>query len=159
MPAGSRIALEVREAATVVCLRRRPDGSAAPARRHLCLEDYQFQPDWTEFTDVFSPANRTAAVDTAPDGGASIRGHGNAGGDTIDFVAGWQVLMGQAEVVNWVRSSADEQALMRCESLSFALCPALTPPGQPIAPGLAELRTPHTTDCRRRLSSPCGGRW
>ena len=56
-------AIEVREAATVVCLRRRADGSAAPARRHLRLEDYQFQPDWTEFTDVFSPANRTAAVD------------------------------------------------------------------------------------------------
>lgn len=105
--------IEVREAATVVCLRRRPNGaSTAPRRTELRLQEYKFQRDWTEFGDVFTPRTEggsTAQGGTADDGrgGTNIRGHGvPPAGGVIEFASDWQVLMGQAEVVNWIRTAS-----------------------------------------------------
>ena len=114
-------AIEVREAATVVCLRRRPDG-ASRRRTELRLRDYDFQKSWTEFGDVFSPRaaddDSTGQGGTADNGlgGTNIRGHGvRPQGGVIEFASDWQVLMGQAEVVNWIRtpSATDPPSLMR----------------------------------------------
>ena len=69
------------EAATVVCLRRRPGGSPGSM---LKLGSLSFPDQWW---------SRLPA--------------------TMSFEHGWEVLMGQSECVNWLRSTLQQQVVMR----------------------------------------------
>ena len=75
------------EAATVVLLRRIPGGAG---RRSIDL----------------------ATLPATSGSGFSMRQLGGHDGK-IWFAAGWQVLLGQSEVQNWVRSGPDQPAVMR----------------------------------------------
>ena len=58
----------------------------------------------------------------------------------IDFSSGWQVLMGQAEVVNWLRSTAESVATMRYAG-EFKFAGGTVDEGESIAQaGLRELQ-------------------
>ena len=48
------------------------------------------------------------------------------------FTSGWQVLMGQAEVVNWLRSTERKQALMRYAG-EFKFAGGAVDPGESVA--------------------------
>ena len=76
--------LTVRNAATVVCLRRRKMPSAPVQRMSQ------------------RSRNRLASAFGAGPGLAEF-----------EWIEGWEVLLGQNEVVNWLKSSADRIALMR----------------------------------------------
>lgn len=71
------------EAATVICVRRAPAGQAAP--RTLHHGDYELDADGTKQLGKFH----------------------------WSFSSGLQVLMGQSEVINWVRSAPEKTSYMR----------------------------------------------
>ena len=74
--------VEVVEAATVLCLRARPDG---PSPRELRAGNYALNKEAQKQLGEFA----------------------------YNFRSGMQVLMGQSEVVNWVRSTPEEHTIMR----------------------------------------------
>lgn len=97
--------LSIRQAATVVCLRRSPSPKTGRLRREDYRGELEFQDGWGEFGDIFGTSRETS--------GNGTRGFAKQDG-VLEFSSGWQVLVGQSEVVNWVRSEQGEApALMR----------------------------------------------
>ena len=97
--------LSIRQAATVVCLRRSPSPKTGRLRREDYRGELEFQDGWGEFGDIFGTSRETS--------GNGTRGFAKEDG-VLEFSSGWQVLVGQSEVVNWVRSEQGEApALMR----------------------------------------------
>lgn len=83
--------LKVRDSATVICIRQDPRGPPFEVR--------------TLFREFNAHEN-----DEGVDGRARVV---FGSGQSRAFTSGWQVLMGQREVVNWMRSSRDTVATMR----------------------------------------------
>ena len=97
--------LSIRQAATVVCLRRSPSPKTGRLRREDYRGELEFQDGWGEFGDIFGTSRESS--------GNGTRGFAKEDG-VLEFSSGWQVLVGQSEVVNWVRSEQGEApALMR----------------------------------------------
>ena len=91
--------LSIRQAATVVCLRRSPSPKTGRLRREDYRGELEFQDGWGEFGDIFGTSRETS--------GNGTRGFAKEDG-VLEFSSGWQVLVGQSEVVNWVRSEQGE---------------------------------------------------
>lgn len=87
--------LAVIDSATITCVRRRPGGPAGPKK----LSQAVLCGDAPAPTPLSSAGARDALV------------FGTSG--EAEFSSGWQVLMGQREVVNYIRSSRDELVPMR----------------------------------------------
>lgn len=74
------------EAATVVCLRR----SRVPRTYTVATMDFARDDDGSAIRHIFERNN-----------------------GQVTFRSGWQVLMGQGEVKNWLRSTPEKTVLMR----------------------------------------------
>lgn len=77
---------QVVEAATVVCLRRARMAQTA----HIVPMEFAWDNDGYALRTVFEKHN-----------------------GSIEFKSGWQVLMGQGEVKNWLNSTPDKPVMMR----------------------------------------------
>ena len=89
-PFAVRGTISVRDSATVVCVRRRKGAAATSAASATPLTPADCgSADSPFFKNVFGPAK------------------------AITFSGDWEVLLGQAEVVNWLRSTPDKLAMMR----------------------------------------------
>jgi len=91
--------MRVREASTVICLRQRPNTSHTLTWQHM----NRLAPTVPRPTVLNADSHEADPLLFGLD--TSV--------DWVTFTSGWEVLMGQRSVVNWMRSTVSEQKLMR----------------------------------------------
>ena len=97
-----------------------------------------------------APPGRPSRTLVASDYPLDEDGAGQLGEFSWPFTSGLQVLMGQSEVINWVRSSStDELATMRCTPHHASIptpLPHSTPQGstRPPPPHVSTISPPHS---------------